>query len=333
MPISTRPHPLASDAITASPYLGFGSLDPMLDTARRHGAGVFVLALTSNKEGPEVQHATSADGRSVAAAMLDHLRDLNAGDEPLGSFGAVVGATIGDHDGDLAINGPLLAPGYGAQGGTVADLRRIFGSVARSVLASTSRDLLRHGPDAGSTGRRRPTRQRRARRAAERLMRRLVVLPAAVGVLATGCADDQERYCEAVEERQAELSEQVAGGGPAALIDGLATLRGAGRGGTLRHPRRVVAADRPRHRPARRARRRRGRRGDVRRGAAPRRPRRTPTRPDRTGGPRPGLRRDPARAGRPRAAGPRRVPDATRGVRPDEQTSRPVRPIADAEGF
>ena len=26
--------PLAADAITASPYLGFGSLDPMIDTAR-----------------------------------------------------------------------------------------------------------------------------------------------------------------------------------------------------------------------------------------------------------------------------------------------------------
>ena len=82
--------------------------------------------------------------------MLDHLRHLNAGQEPLGSFGAVVGATIGDHDGDLAINGPLLAPGYGAQGGTVADLRRIFGSAAPSILASTSRDLLRHGPAAGA---------------------------------------------------------------------------------------------------------------------------------------------------------------------------------------
>src|SRR5688500_4854939 len=42
--------PLASDAITASPYLGFGSLDPMIDACRRHGGGLFVLALTSNKE-------------------------------------------------------------------------------------------------------------------------------------------------------------------------------------------------------------------------------------------------------------------------------------------
>ncbi|MGI8645765.1 MAG: orotidine-5'-phosphate decarboxylase [Nocardioides sp.] len=139
--------PLAADAITASPYLGFGSLDPMIDTARRHGSGVFVLAFTSNKEGPEVQHAVTDDGRPVGRRMLDHLRTLNAGTEPLGSFGAVVGATVGRTGEDFAINGPLLAPGYGAQGGTVADLRRIFGAAAGHVLPSTSRDLLRHGPD------------------------------------------------------------------------------------------------------------------------------------------------------------------------------------------
>ena len=142
--------PLASDAITVSPYLGFGSLDPVVDTARRHHAGVFVLALTSNKEGPEVQHAQVAggrDGETVAGRILGHLRELNADARPLGSFGAVVGATIGQTSERLDINGPLLAPGYGAQGGTVADLRRIFGSAAGSVLPSSSRDLLRAGPD------------------------------------------------------------------------------------------------------------------------------------------------------------------------------------------
>ena len=139
--------PLAADAVTASPFLGFGSLAPMLDTARKHGAGVFVLALTSNEEGPEVQHATTDGGRSVAGTVLDRLRDLNAGAEPLGSFGAVVGATIGDTEESFDINGPLLAPGYGAQGGTVADLSRIFGHSARWVLASSSRELLLPGPD------------------------------------------------------------------------------------------------------------------------------------------------------------------------------------------
>jgi orotidine-5'-phosphate decarboxylase len=138
--------PLAADAITASPYLGFGSLDPMVDTARTFDAGLFVLALTSNKEGPEVQHARTADGTSVAGRVLDHLRALNAGEQPLGSFGAVVGATIGEGDWDFDFNGPILAPGFGAQGGTVADLRRIFGSALAAVTPSSSRELLRRGP-------------------------------------------------------------------------------------------------------------------------------------------------------------------------------------------
>ena len=137
--------PLAADAITASPYLGFGSLDPMIETAQRHDAGVFVLALTSNKEGPEVQHARTPHG-TVAGTVLDHLRRLNAGADPIGSFGAVIGATIGSTEEDLAFNGPVLAPGYGAQGGTPADLDRIFGGTGTLVLPSTSRELLRQGP-------------------------------------------------------------------------------------------------------------------------------------------------------------------------------------------
>ncbi|GAB6985899.1 orotidine-5'-phosphate decarboxylase [Nocardioides pyridinolyticus] len=135
--------PLAADAITVSPFLGFGALDPFVETARRHDAGLFVLALTSNKEGPEVQHAHAAEGGTVAGVMLDHLRRLNADASPLGSFGAVVGATIGATDEDLAFNGPVLAPGFGAQGGTIHDIRRLFGSAA-AVLPSSSRDILRH---------------------------------------------------------------------------------------------------------------------------------------------------------------------------------------------
>ena len=139
--------PIAADAITASPYLGFGSLDPMLETARKHDAGVFVLALTSNPEGPQFQHATTADGRSVAATVLDSLRAANSGDGPLGSFGAVVGATIEDPTVDLDINGPLLVPGIGAQGGTADDVRRIFDGVLHLVLPSSSREILGAGPD------------------------------------------------------------------------------------------------------------------------------------------------------------------------------------------
>jgi orotidine-5'-phosphate decarboxylase len=139
--------PLAADAITASPFLGFGSLDPILDTALAHGAGVFVLALTSNPEGPQFQHATTADGRTVAGTVLDAVAARNAGADGLGSVGAVVGATIGDTPERLDVDGPLLVPGIGAQGGTVADVRRIFGTAARNVLPSSSREILQAGPD------------------------------------------------------------------------------------------------------------------------------------------------------------------------------------------
>ncbi|MDP9116080.1 MAG: orotidine-5'-phosphate decarboxylase [Actinomycetota bacterium] len=140
--------PLAADAITASPYLGVGSLQPAFDEATRHDAGVFVLALTSNSEGPELQRASTADGRSVAQVVIDELAQRNRGASPVGSLGAVVGATIGQTDVELGqLNGPLLAPGVGAQGGTAADVARIFGGAARNVVPSVSREALQHGPD------------------------------------------------------------------------------------------------------------------------------------------------------------------------------------------
>ncbi|MFD5427934.1 orotidine-5'-phosphate decarboxylase [Streptomyces sp. NPDC127084] len=139
--------PLFSDAVTVSPYLGFGSLRPALDLARESGAGVFVLALTSNPEGAEVQRATAEGGVSLAQLMLNHMADENAGARPLGSVGAVVGATLGQAGADLDINGPLLAPGIGAQGATPADLPGVFGAQVRNVLPNVSRGVLTHGPD------------------------------------------------------------------------------------------------------------------------------------------------------------------------------------------
>lgn len=139
--------PLFSDALTVSPYLGFEALRPALDAARASGAGLFVLALTSNAEGREVQRAVREDGSSVAATMLRHLAAENAGAGPLGSFGAVVGATLGDLSAfRLNVNGPLLAPGIGAQGATPADLPTVFGDAVRNVVPSVSRGVLQHGP-------------------------------------------------------------------------------------------------------------------------------------------------------------------------------------------
>lgn len=146
--------PLAADAVTVSPYLGYGSLTPVLDLAAATGRGVFVLALTSNPEGAEVQHAVGGD-RSVAARIVEGATASNAAARAagtLGSVGLVVGATVGDAVADLDIdlltaNAPLLAPGVGAQGAGAAELKAVFGPARRHVLASTSRGVLSAGPD------------------------------------------------------------------------------------------------------------------------------------------------------------------------------------------
>lgn len=138
--------PLAADAVTLSPFLGFGSLAPAIDEAERTGRGVFVLALTSNKEGASVQRAVG-DGTLVAQTVVDEAAARNAGADPMGSVGLVIGATVGETGLDLSkLNGPILAPGVGAQGAGAADLDRVFGPLAH-VLPTSSRDVLKHGPD------------------------------------------------------------------------------------------------------------------------------------------------------------------------------------------
>jgi orotidine-5'-phosphate decarboxylase len=141
--------PLASDAITVSPFLGVGSLAPVFNLVSAHGAGAFVLAATSNPEGPQVQQARTAAGVTIAQTVVDEVGERNAGASPLGSLGVVAGATIAVTDApDFArLNGPILAPGVGAQGGTADDVRKLFGGALRDVVPSVSREVLRHGPD------------------------------------------------------------------------------------------------------------------------------------------------------------------------------------------
>jgi orotidine-5'-phosphate decarboxylase len=138
--------PLGADALTLSPYLGFGSLTPALDAAADAGRGAFVLARTSNPEGGEVQLAEWA-GRGVGQRVVNAAAARNAGAEPLGDVGVVVGATI-DHGLDLSsLNGAVLAPGLGAQGAGPADVRARFADLHGIVLPAAARSVLAAGPD------------------------------------------------------------------------------------------------------------------------------------------------------------------------------------------
>jgi orotidine-5'-phosphate decarboxylase len=174
--------PLAADSVTLNPYLGFESLRPALDLAAATGRGVFILALTSNPEGASVQHAGGADSvalRIVTAAAAEN----GAGDEGTaengmapaapGSVGLVVGATAGGAVRSLGLdlaglNGPILAPGVGAQGAGMRELEATFGTALPLVLPTSSRAVLAAGADGG-----------RLREAARAARRELDALPAA----------------------------------------------------------------------------------------------------------------------------------------------------------
>ncbi|WP_254785998.1 orotidine-5'-phosphate decarboxylase [Curtobacterium sp. MCBA15_008] len=152
-----RDGPFAADAMTVSPYLGYGSLAGTVSVARRNGAGVFVLAATSNPEARVLQTAVLAEGpwarHSVAAGIVLSVADDNraGGDQPLGDVGLVLGATLDlddfGIDADAIGTAPVLAPGFGAQGARIEDLRALYGARAEQVLVSESRGLLTDGPD------------------------------------------------------------------------------------------------------------------------------------------------------------------------------------------
>lgn len=149
-------HPLSVDAMTVSPFLGFGALGPAIEAAQTHGGGLFVLARTSNPEGGTVQLATSPGAgngpvTSVAQQIVDSIAEINSAVAPDGSIGVVVGATLSVLDVDIsALGGPVLIPGLGAQGGDATHIGQLFAGHPGILLPSSSRDILGHGPAAVS---------------------------------------------------------------------------------------------------------------------------------------------------------------------------------------
>ena len=154
-----RTAPFVCDALTVSPYLGFDSLLPLMSECAERGKSMIVLSATSNPEGAALQKA-SVGGNTVSKQIWDGLAKINqitaGAGELYGSFGAVIGATLNlpafglaeVQVGQTKAATPILAPGFGAQGAELGDIRRLFGEGANQVIASVSRSVLR----AGATG-------------------------------------------------------------------------------------------------------------------------------------------------------------------------------------
>jgi orotidine-5'-phosphate decarboxylase len=107
--------PMQVDAITVTPYLGFGSLAPLLDRAHDAGAYVFVVARSSNPEATRLQEHGSP---KMWHKILDDIADWEQSHGNR-TIGAVVGATVPSdlkYALDRLPHAYFLAPGIGQQG-------------------------------------------------------------------------------------------------------------------------------------------------------------------------------------------------------------------------
>lgn len=136
-----------ADALTVSPYLGRDAVEPFLTSARKANGGVFVLVRTSNP-GAGLFQDLMTDGRPLYRHVGERVAEwarANLGAAGLGDVGAVVGATYPAELAELRAALPeviFLVPGYGAQGGTAADVRPAFRPDGLGAVVNSSRGVL-----------------------------------------------------------------------------------------------------------------------------------------------------------------------------------------------
>lgn len=137
-----------SDSLTVNPYLGSDGLVPFVQRCEERGTGLFILVKTSNPSSGEIQDQPLLSGELVAqqvARLVDSLGAGLVGSSGYSSVGAVVGAT---YPADLARyreempRAILLVPGYGAQGGTGADVVHAFNADGLGAVVNASRSVI-----------------------------------------------------------------------------------------------------------------------------------------------------------------------------------------------
>ena len=138
------------DAITANPYLGEDSLEPFVRVARENGRGLFVLVRTSNPSARDLQDlgVAEASGAPLYRRVGELVRkwgERDVGESGYSFVGAVVGATYPEEAGELRKalpTVPFLVPGYGAQGGSAADVAPAFDAQGLGAVVNSSRGVI-----------------------------------------------------------------------------------------------------------------------------------------------------------------------------------------------
>lgn len=160
-----------ADCVTLNGYMGSDAIKPFLKDCAQWNKCAFVLAKTSNPSSVELQDIVAGD-RLVYTVMGDLIQRWSQGTEGkyhYQALGAVVGATHPSVLKELRYRLDktfFLVPGYGAQGGTAADVRFAFDELGRGAIVNASRSIMCAWQKTGKDG---ADYQEAARAAAEQM--------------------------------------------------------------------------------------------------------------------------------------------------------------------
>ena len=143
---STEIAPIDTDFLTINPYMGSDSVVPFVEECKKNDKGLFILVKTSNPSSGEFQDQKV--GKKAVYELVGKKVDEWGAELVKNGYsdvGAVVGATypeMGEVLREIMPKAYILVPGYGAQGGTAAELKPFFNKDGLGAIVNSSRGIV-----------------------------------------------------------------------------------------------------------------------------------------------------------------------------------------------
>ena len=138
--------PIDTDFLTINPYMGSDSVVPFVEECKKNDKGLFILVKTSNPSSGEFQDQKV--GKKAVYELVGKKVDEWGAELVKNGYsdvGAVVGATypeMGEVLREIMPKAYILVPGYGAQGGTAAELKSFFNKDGLGAIVNSSRGII-----------------------------------------------------------------------------------------------------------------------------------------------------------------------------------------------
>lgn len=138
--------PFDEDFLTINPYMGSDSVVPFVEECKKYDKGLFILVKTSNPSSGEFQDQKV--GKKAVYELVGKKVDEWGAELVRNGYsdvGAVVGATypeMGEVLREIMPKAYILVPGYGAQGGTAAELKPFFNKDGLGAIVNSSRGII-----------------------------------------------------------------------------------------------------------------------------------------------------------------------------------------------